>query len=86
MCLDFIVGYTDLAIDQSQQGKGARACPRARCRPTCRPAADTIGVRGLLVHALSADAKAFYERLGFNPSPLDAMTLMVTLADLQAAL
>jgi len=49
-------------------------------------AADTIGIRGVLVHALSEGAKAFYERAGFDPSPLDPMTLMVTLADLQAAL
>jgi hypothetical protein len=40
----------------------------------------------MIVHALSAEAKAFYERLGFEPSPLDAMTLMVTLADLKASL
>jgi hypothetical protein len=39
----------------------------------------------MLVHALSEGAKAFYERIGFDPSPLDPMMLMVTLADLQAA-
>ena len=27
-------------------------------------AADSIGIRGLIAHALSAEAKAFYERLG----------------------
>jgi hypothetical protein len=45
-----------------------------------------MGVRGLLVHALSVDAKTFYERLGFDPSPLDPLVLMVKLADLKAAL
>ena len=49
-------------------------------------AADAIGIRGLLVHALSDDAKAFYERVGFDPSPLDPMILMITLADLRATL
>ena len=49
-------------------------------------AADTIGIRALLVHALSEDTKAFYLRLGLDPSPLDPMTLMVTLADLRASL
>jgi hypothetical protein len=49
-------------------------------------AADTIGIRALLVHALSEEAKAFYLRLGLDPSPLDPMTLMVTLVDLQAAI
>ena len=49
-------------------------------------AAGAIGVRGLLVHALSAEARAFYEGLGFEASPLDGMMLMVTLGDLEAAL
>lgn len=49
-------------------------------------AADAIGIRGLLVHALSEDAAAFYRSLGFDPSPLDPMTQMVTLADLAASL
>jgi N-acetylglutamate synthase-like GNAT family acetyltransferase len=47
-------------------------------------AADAIGIRGMVVHALSESAKEFYERLGFSPSPLDPMTLMVTLDDLRA--
>jgi len=47
-------------------------------------AADAIGIRGLLVHALDDAARAFYEHLGFDPSPLDPMTLMITLADLRA--
>jgi hypothetical protein len=39
-----------------------------------------------LVHALSDKARAFYLQLGLSPSPLEAMTLMVTVADLKAAL
>lgn len=49
-------------------------------------AAESIGIRGLLVHALSDEARAFYMKLGLDPSPLRPMTLMVTLADLRAAL
>ncbi|HEV2531152.1 GNAT family N-acetyltransferase [Phenylobacterium sp.] len=48
-------------------------------------AAEAIGIRGLLVHALSEEAKAFYLRLGLEPSPLDPLTLMATLADLRDA-
>jgi hypothetical protein len=40
----------------------------------------------MLVHALSDSAKAFYERIGFDPSPVDPMILIITLVDLQAAL
>jgi GNAT superfamily N-acetyltransferase len=75
-----------LAVEQSQQGKGLGRALVQDAGHRVLQAADAIGVRGLLVHALSADARAFYERLGFDPSPLDPMTLMVTLADLQAAL
>ena len=46
----------------------------------------TIGIRGMIVHALSPQAKAFYECVGFEPSPLDPMTLMITMADLKACL
>lgn len=75
-----------LAVDQSLQGKGiGRALVQDAARRVLN-AADAIGIRGILVHALSEEAKAFYVRVGFDPSPLDPMILMVTLADLQAVL
>jgi hypothetical protein len=49
-------------------------------------AADAIGVRGLLVHALSDDAKGCYLKFGFRESPIEPMTLMVTLDELKWAL
>jgi predicted N-acetyltransferase YhbS len=73
-----------LAVNQSLHGQGlGRALVQDAARRVLN-AADTIGIRGILVHALSQSAKAFYERAGFDPSPLDPMLLMVTLADLQA--
>lgn len=75
-----------LAIARSRQGQGlGRAFFQDAARRVMH-AADAIGIRALLVHALSEEAKAFYLRLGLDPSPLDPMTLMVTLADLRAAL
>jgi predicted N-acetyltransferase YhbS len=74
-----------LAVDRSLQGKGVgRALVRDAGLRVIQ-AADTIGIRGMIVHALSAEVKAFYERIGFEPSHLDPMTLMVTLADLKAS-
>jgi hypothetical protein len=49
-------------------------------------ASEAIGIRGMLVHAISDQAKAFYLALGLSESPLEPMTLMVTLADLRATL
>jgi hypothetical protein len=40
----------------------------------------------LFVHAISEQARAFYLALGFDPSPLEPMTLMVTLADVRSSL
>jgi hypothetical protein len=49
-------------------------------------AGEAIGVRAMLVHAVSAEAKAFYERHGFRPSPVDPLMLMITLGDAQRTL
>jgi hypothetical protein len=38
------------------------------------------------VHAISDQAKALYLALGFEPSPLEPMTLMVTLSDARTVL
>ena len=81
-----IVVLGRLAIDRSHHGKGlGRALFRDAALRVLQ-AADIIGVRGLLVDAISDDAKAFYLALGMTVSPLDPMTLMVTLADLKASL
>lgn len=75
-----------LAIDQSLQGQGiGRALVRDACLRVMA-AADAIGIRGMLVHALSTEAQAFYEHVGFEPSPLEPMTLMATLADVRTGL
>nr|WP_283258530.1 GNAT family N-acetyltransferase [Pseudomonas sp. GX19020] len=74
-----------LAVDLAFQSKGlGRALIRDAAYRVLQ-AADLIGIRGLMVHALNEGAREFYERLGFDPSPLDAMTLMISLTDLQAA-
>jgi hypothetical protein len=45
-------------------------------------AAEIVGIRGLLVHALSVEAKAFYEHHGFVVSPTQPMTLILSLKKL----
>jgi hypothetical protein len=44
-------------------------------------AAETIGVRALFVHAISEEAKAFYEHWGFRASAIEPMTLMITIEE-----
>jgi hypothetical protein len=44
------------------------------------------GIRAIRVDATSEDAKRFYERHGFQVSPVDPMILMITVADARKAL
>ncbi len=75
-----------LAVDRAWSGRGfGRALFRDAARRVAN-AADAIGIRGIVVHAISAEAKNFYLALGFDPSPSDPMVLMVTLVDVRAAL
>jgi predicted N-acetyltransferase YhbS len=75
-----------LAVDRSQQGRGLGRALFRDCALRVAQAADTIGIRGIVVQAISDQAKAFYQALGFDPSPAEPMTLMVTLADVQRLL
>jgi hypothetical protein len=38
-------------------------------------------LRAILVHAISAEAKRFYEGYGFVASPVDPLTVMIAVAD-----
>jgi GNAT superfamily N-acetyltransferase len=72
-----------LAVARSHQGEGLSRALFQDAAEGVMHAAETIGIRALLVHALSEEARAFYLRLGLEASPLDP--LMATLADLKAA-
>ena len=81
-----VVVLARLAVDRAHRGRGlGRALVRDAARRVVH-AADAIGIRGILVHAISAEAKAFYLSLGFDPSPIESMTLMVTLADVRSTI
>jgi GNAT superfamily N-acetyltransferase len=67
-----------LALDKSCQGKGLGADLLRDAVLRIAGAAGTVGVRAVLVHAISDDAKRFYQRFGFRASPVEAMTLMMT--------
>ena len=75
-----------LAVDRSWQGRGiGRALFRDAARRIAH-AAETIGIRGIVVHSISEDVRNFYLALGFDPSPGEPMTLMVTVSDVCSAL
>ena len=81
-----VVVLARLAMARSHQGRGLGRALFQDAGLRVIHAAEAIGIRGLLVHALSEQAKDFYLRVGLTPSPLEHMTLMVTVADLNAVL
>ena len=70
-----------LAVDQSVQGRhvGGGLLRDAVLRTV--QAAEIAGIRAILVHAISVQARRFYEAHGFIASPVDPMTVMVVVAD-----
>jgi GNAT superfamily N-acetyltransferase len=75
-----------LAVDLAWQGHGlGRSLLRDAVLRTLQ-AAEIGGIRAILVHAISEDAKRFYQRYGFRESPVDPMTLMITVVDAKKAL
>jgi predicted N-acetyltransferase YhbS len=73
-----------LAVDQSHQRMGLGEALLRDAQLRALQVADHVGVRGLLVHALSDDARAFYERWGFSPSAADPLLLMMRMTDIVA--
>ena len=63
---------------------GQRSFATLRCASPEPP--KSTAIRGALVHAILEEAKAFDLALGFDPSPLEPMTLMITMADMRAAI
>lgn len=49
-------------------------------------ATGIAGIRAIVVHALSEEAKRFYEHFGFQSSPTDPLDVMMTLKGAQAHL
>jgi predicted N-acetyltransferase YhbS len=73
-----------LAVDQSHQKMGLGEALLRDAQLRALQVADHVGVRGLLVHAISGDARTFYERWGFSPSAADPLLLMMRMTDIIA--
>lgn len=68
-----------LAIDRSWQGRGLGAAMLQDAVLRTAQAASILGIRGVLVHAISDQAKAFYEHHGFQATPAAPMTLVLSI-------
>jgi GNAT superfamily N-acetyltransferase len=81
-----VVVLARLAVDEAYQGRKIGRGLMRDAAMRVLAAAGEIGIRGLVVHAISEDAKAFYLNMGMLPSPTNEMTLMIPLGDLAATL
>lgn len=75
-----------LALDQSVQGQGVGPALLRDAILRTLQAAEIAGIRAVLVHAISERAKHFCEKWGFISSPLEPLTLMITVAEAQKIL
>ncbi len=75
-----------LAVDKNERGSGFGKKLLVDALTRCMEAADAIGARAILVHAIDEEAAAFYRKFGFEPSPIDPRQLLLLMKDLRATL
>ena len=75
-----------LAVDRRWQGRQVGRSLFRDAALRVSQAADLIGIRGIVVHAISDDARKFYLALGFVECPGEPLTMVVPLQDLRGLL
>jgi predicted N-acetyltransferase YhbS len=73
-----------LAVDRKEQGEGLGAALLRDAILRTLDAAEQVGVRILLVHALNDTAREFYRRYDFEPAPTDPLHLFLLIKDIRA--
>jgi len=68
-----------LAVDRGVQGQQLGAALLQDAVKRAVTVSSNVGVRALLVHALHERARQFYERYGFQSSPIHPLSLMLRL-------
>jgi len=68
-----------LGVDTAWKGKGLGGALLQDAVLRTIQAAEIIGIRGIIVHAISEEAKQFYEHYGFSPSSTQPMTLILSI-------
>lgn len=81
-----VILLSRLAVDQKERGNGLGSHLLRDAITRSVQAADTIGVRAILVHALHEDAASFYRHFEFTPSPTDDLHLTLMIKDARALL
>lgn len=75
-----------LAVNQNEQGTGIGKALLRDALIKATQGADIISGRAILVHAKNRKAKDFYQKYGFEPSPIDEYHLFLLLKDIKKTL
>ena len=70
-----------LAVSKTAQGQGIGVGLLQDAIRRTLNVAEQVGIRALLTHPLDDDAARFYQRFGFEPSPLQQDQLLLLLKD-----
>jgi GNAT superfamily N-acetyltransferase len=80
-----VVILARLAVDERHQGNGLGRSLLQDALLRSAGAAQAVGIRALLVHA-HEEARDFYLRFGFEPSPTDPLHLILLMKDVASFL
>lgn len=72
-----------LAVDKREQGAGLGKALLKDALLRIERAADILGIRAVLVHAIDPQARAFYEKFDFELCPGNDLHLMLLMKDLR---
>jgi GNAT superfamily N-acetyltransferase len=75
-----------LAVDKDEKGTGLGRALLKDALARIAQAADLVGARAVLVHAIDAPAKKFYLHFDFEPSPIHELQLMLLMKDFRKSL
>jgi GNAT superfamily N-acetyltransferase len=75
-----------LAVHKDEQGTGLGRALLKDALSRMERAADILGIRAILVHAIDQQARAFYEKFEFEPCPDDELHMMLLMKDLRKEL
>jgi len=81
-----LILITRLAVDLMEQNKGIGYSLLMHALLMSIQVSTKVGVRGIIVHAKDEQAKEFYLKYGFEPSPVDSLHLYMLIKDIKKTL
>jgi len=82
-----VIILTRMGVDLTEQGRGLGKALVKDALQRVVSAGREIGVRALLIHAESEQARAFYLHIAdFEPSPTDPLQLFLLMKDLRVTI